>query len=93
MLQHVEQTMREVGLILFHKLVSLWDIEISHFQEVLGSTFAKSFEHPLLNLNKDLQTIAIFGFSSLVFETKSSEERKKLTYYALYWSWHWPTTR
>ena len=53
-LQHVEQTIREVGRILSHKLDSLWDHEIFRYQEHAESSFARGLKCPdVLYWNKD----------------------------------------
>ena len=60
-LQHVEQTMREVGRILSHKLDSLWDHEIFHYHEHAESSFARGLKSPVVLwikvLNKVLKKV------------------------------------
>ena len=60
-IQHVEQTMREVGRIFSHSLDSLSDHEIFHYREHVESSFAKSFTCPvLLYWNKDPEELGSF---------------------------------
>ena len=92
-LQLVDQTMREVGRILSHKLDSLWDHEIFHYQEHAESFFARGLKCPVvLYWNKDPEKLVSFlGFNRFFFKTRSSEEKTEPLYDALYWSWHWRT--
>ena len=81
-LQHVEQTMREVGRILSHKLDSCWGHELFYYQEHAGSSFAKGLNCPVvLYWSKILKNLADFW---TFFESRSSEERTEQTYDALY---------
>ena len=93
-LQHVEQTMREVGQILSHKLDSLCENETFHYQEHVGSSFAKDLKCPVvLYWKKDLENLGSFlGFPRLFLkqDLQMREQNQRLMLY-LYWSWHWRT--
>ena len=64
--------------------------EIFHYQEHSGSSFARRLKCPVefqcYTGIKILETWQFFGLSPVIFETRSSEERTKPTYDALYWS-------
>ena len=74
MLQHVEQTTREFGWILFQKLDSFWNPEI-FYQEPVGSSLAKMFESPvMLFWNNYLEMLCIFLDLRLLF-LKQADQR------------------
>ena len=79
--------MREVGRILCHKLYSLWDHEIFHYEEHAASSFAKGSKcSVVLYWNNDPEKL-----SPVNFVTRSSEERTEPNYDAIYCSLHWRT--